>query len=178
MPDTATTSDPAAPDAGAIVHFLSAVHQALDLPAPRRGRDQLRYLKLLDQRAHLARASIGRLISNPHNDALDYTSEGDHILHKLADLPPDTYRSRPAEQLPAVPAIVRVAIQPANVRPAVDPSPPATGNGLRPAPAGQLPQRIARVQAVNFRTGGRAGLESRRLPGNGPSARLWGTRRR
>ncbi len=100
MPDTATTSGPPAPERGAIVHFLSAVHQALDLPAPRRGRDQLRYLRLLDQRAHLARASIGRLISNPHNDALDYTSEGDHLLHKLADLPPDTYRSRPAEQLP------------------------------------------------------------------------------
>ena len=99
MSDTATTQGPSAPNGGAIAHFLSAVHQALDLPAPRRGSDQLPYLKLLDQRAHLARASIGRLISNPHSDALDYTSEGDHILHKLADLPPDTYRSRPAEQL-------------------------------------------------------------------------------
>ncbi len=99
MPDTATTQGPAAPNGGAIVHFLSAVHQALDLPAPRRASDQLPYLRLLDQRAHLARASIGRLISNPHSDALDYISEGDHILHKVADLPPDTYRSRPAEQL-------------------------------------------------------------------------------
>jgi hypothetical protein len=101
VPDTATPT-PAAPNGGAIVHFLSAVHQALDLPAPRRASDQLPYLKLLDQRAHLARASIGRLISNPHSDALDYISEGDHILHKVADLPPDTYRSRPAEQLPPV----------------------------------------------------------------------------
>ena len=83
-----------------ITHFLSAVHQALDLPAPLRGKDQLRYLKLLDQRARLARAGIVRLISNPHADALDYTSEGDHLRHVLADLPPDSYRHDPAERLP------------------------------------------------------------------------------
>ncbi len=98
MPDTATTPGPAPPNGGAIVHFLSAVHQALDLPAPHRGKDQLPYLTLLDQRARLARASIGRLISNPHADAPDYTSEGDHIRHQLADLPPDTYRHHPAQQ--------------------------------------------------------------------------------
>ena len=97
MPDT-TTPGPAAPDGGAIAHLLSAVHQALDLPAPHRGKDQLPYLKLLDQRARLARASIGRLISNPLSDVLDYASEGDHILHQLADLPPDTYRHHPAQR--------------------------------------------------------------------------------
>ena len=100
MPETATTPGPLPPGGGAIVHLLSAVHQALDLPAPRRASDQLPYLRLLDQRARLVRASIGRLISNPRSDAVDYTSEGDHILHKLADLPPDTYRHQPAEQLP------------------------------------------------------------------------------
>lgn len=98
MPNTATTPGPAPPNGGALLHFLSAVHQALDLPAPRRGKDQLPYLKLLDQRARLARASIGRLISNPRSDALGYTSEGDHILHQLADLPPDTYRHHPTQQ--------------------------------------------------------------------------------
>ena len=97
MPDT-TTPGPAAPDGGAIAHFLSAVYQALDLPAPRRAKDQLPYLTLLDQRARLARASIGRLISNPHADAVDYASEGDHLLHQLADLPPDTYRHHPTQQ--------------------------------------------------------------------------------
>ena len=60
MPDTATTQGPAAPNGGAIVHFLSAVHQALDLPAPRRASDRLPYLRLLDQRAiSLALASAG-----------------------------------------------------------------------------------------------------------------------
>lgn len=103
MPDTATTPGPLPPGGGAIVHLLSAVHQALDLPAPRRASDELPYLRLLDQRARLARASIGRLISNPRSDAVDYTSEGDHILHMLADLPPDTYRHQPAEQLPPYP---------------------------------------------------------------------------
>jgi hypothetical protein len=97
VPDT-TTPGPAAPDGGAIAHFLSAVHQALDLPAPHRGKDQLPYLQLLDQRARLARASIGRLISNLTSDALDYASEGDHIRHQLADLPPDTSQHHPAQQ--------------------------------------------------------------------------------
>ena len=99
MPDTADPPPPAAANR-AITHFLSAVHQALDLPAPLRGKDQLPYLKLLDQRARLARAGIGRLISNPHADTLDYTSEGDHLRHALADLPPDTYRHDPAEPWP------------------------------------------------------------------------------
>ena len=99
MPDTATTPPPAQANGGAITHFLSAVHQALDLPAPRRRKDQRPYLKLLNQRACLARGGIGRLISNPHADALDYASEGDHLRHALADLPPDTYRHHPAGHL-------------------------------------------------------------------------------
>jgi hypothetical protein len=98
VPDSADTPPPATANR-AITHFLSAVHQALDLPAPLRRKDQLPYLTLLDQRARLARAGIGRLISNPHADALDYTSEGDHLRHVLADLPPGTYRHDPAEQL-------------------------------------------------------------------------------
>jgi len=98
VPETATTPGPLPPGGAAIVHLLSAVHQALDLPAPRRASDQSPYLRLLDQRVRLARASIGRLISNPRSDAVDYTSEGDHILHQLADLPPGTYRHHPAQQ--------------------------------------------------------------------------------
>jgi hypothetical protein len=78
-------------DATAIRQFLSAVHQALDLPAPERARDQLAYLTALEQRVRMARASIGRLIAGPGSDALDYASEGDRILHQLADLPPRTY---------------------------------------------------------------------------------------
>ncbi|HYK71134.1 MAG TPA: hypothetical protein VEV45_24545 [Streptosporangiaceae bacterium] len=76
----------------AIRHFLSAVHEALDLPAPLRAHDRLPYLSLLEQRAGVAKASIGRLAASAHSDELDYTSEGDHILHQIADLPPDTYR--------------------------------------------------------------------------------------
>jgi hypothetical protein len=81
----------------AVRHLLAAVHQAIGLPAPRRTSDELPYLALLDQRARLARAAIGRLIANPGSGELDYISEGDHILHQIADLPPDTYRHRPGQ---------------------------------------------------------------------------------
>jgi hypothetical protein len=92
VPDTAATPAPAPapPDGTAIRHYLSAVHQALDFPLPERARDQLAYLTQLEHRARLACASISRLIGDPRSDALDYTSEGDHILHQLADLPPRT----------------------------------------------------------------------------------------
>jgi hypothetical protein len=99
VPDTAETPPPPAAANRAITQFLSAVHQALDLPAPLRRRDRRSYLKLLDQRVRLARAGICRLITNPHADAVDYTSEGDHLRHMLADLLPDTYRHDPAERL-------------------------------------------------------------------------------
>jgi len=79
----------------AIRHLLSAVNQALDLPPPSRPHDRLPYLTLLERRAGVARASIGRLIASQHGDELDYTSEGDHILHQIADMPPDTYRHSP-----------------------------------------------------------------------------------
>jgi hypothetical protein len=79
----------------AIRHFLRAVHQAIGLPDPRRVSDELPYFRLLDQRARLARAAIGRLMANPGSCELDFISEGDHILHQIADLPPDTYRHRP-----------------------------------------------------------------------------------
>ena len=84
----------------AIRHFLSAVHQALDLPPPRHPHDRLPYLSLLEQRAGVAKASIGRLVASQHSDELDYTSEGDHILHQIADLPPDTYRHAPGHGCP------------------------------------------------------------------------------
>ena len=87
----------------AIQHYLSAVYQALDLPAPHHSHDRLPYLSLLEQRAGLARASIGRLVANRYADELDYTSEGDHILHQIADLPPDTYRHSPARRCPGKP---------------------------------------------------------------------------
>ena len=87
----------------AIQHYLSAVYQALDLPAPHHSHDRLPYLSLLEQRAGLARASIGRLVGVPVRDELDYTSEGDHILHQIADLPPDTYRHSPARGCPGIP---------------------------------------------------------------------------
>jgi hypothetical protein len=97
VPDTPEPT-PAPPDDTAIRRFLSAVHQALDLPAPVRFWDRLAYLTLLERRARLACASIGRLIGDPRSDALDYASEGDHLLHQLADLPAHTYRHHPKEQ--------------------------------------------------------------------------------
>lgn len=80
-------------DDSAIRHLLSALHQALDLSALGQVRDELAYLRSLEQRARIAVASIGRLIGDPRCDALDYMSEGDHILHQLADLPPTWYPS-------------------------------------------------------------------------------------
>jgi hypothetical protein len=91
VPDTAAQPARGPPDATAIRQFLSAVHQALDLPAPERARDQPAYHTALEQRVRLARASIGRLIAGPGSNALDYASEGDHILDQLADLPPCAY---------------------------------------------------------------------------------------
>ena len=61
----------APPDGTAIRRFLSAVHQALDLPAPARLRDRLAYLTLFERRARLACTSIGRLIADLGSDALE-----------------------------------------------------------------------------------------------------------
>lgn len=92
MSGSAAPSVPAPPDGAAMRYFLGAVQQALTLPAPDRARDQIRFLRLLEQRAAVALASIGRLLSDPLSEPLDFTSEGDHILHQLADLQPATYR--------------------------------------------------------------------------------------
>jgi len=72
----------------AIRHLLSALHQALDLSGAGQVRDELAGLRVLEARARIALASIARLIGDPDSDGLDYMSEGDHILHQLADLPP------------------------------------------------------------------------------------------
>jgi hypothetical protein len=79
----------------AMRHLLAAVHQALSLPAPLRQSDQLPHLLLLEQRAGIAAASIGRLLTDPQSGELDFISEGDHILHQIADLPPDSYHHQP-----------------------------------------------------------------------------------
>jgi hypothetical protein len=92
VPDTATP--PAPPDAAAVRHFLSAVHDALHVPVPAWPVHQRRYLKLLERRAVVACASIMRLLADPTSTALDYTSEGDHIRHSIGDMPTDTYRHR------------------------------------------------------------------------------------
>jgi hypothetical protein len=76
----------------AIRHLLSAVHQALDLPAPLHTWGKLPYLKLLGRRAFIAQVSIGGIFCRGDSDELDFVSEGDHILHQLAELPPSTYR--------------------------------------------------------------------------------------
>jgi hypothetical protein len=79
----------------AVRHLLTAVQQALSLPQPRRPSDRVPYLALLEQRASVAAASIGRLLANPASGELDLLSEGDHILHQIADLPPGGYRHQP-----------------------------------------------------------------------------------
>jgi hypothetical protein len=85
------------PDDGAVRRFLSALLQALDLPLPDRSRDRLAYLTLLERHARLACASIDRLLADPRADALDYASEGDHLLHQVADLPAYDYKHHPKE---------------------------------------------------------------------------------
>jgi hypothetical protein len=79
----------------AMRHLLVAVHQALSLPAPQRHSDEQPYLVLLEQRTGIAVASIGRLLADPQSGELDFLSEGDHILHQIADLPPDSYHHQP-----------------------------------------------------------------------------------
>jgi hypothetical protein len=71
----------------AIRHLLTALHQALDLSGTGQVRDELASLRLLEARTRIAEASIARLIGDPDSDGLDYMSEGDHILHQLADMP-------------------------------------------------------------------------------------------
>lgn len=79
----------------AVRHLLAAVQQALSLPQPHRQVDRVPYLALLEQRANVAAASIGRLLANQRSGELDFLSEGDHILHQIADLPPGDYRHQP-----------------------------------------------------------------------------------
>jgi len=71
------------------------VHEALDIRAPALALHQLRYLRLLERRAVVARASISRILADPRTGPPDYTSEDDHIHQSIADLAPDTYRHRP-----------------------------------------------------------------------------------
>lgn len=96
MSDPAVPPAPAPPDGAAVRLFLSAVHEALELPLPAWSVHQLRYLRLSERRAFVARASIGRLLADARSSAPDYTSEGDHIRQAIADMPTDTYRHRAA----------------------------------------------------------------------------------
>jgi hypothetical protein len=89
---------PEPPTGASIGHFLHAAAQALTLPEPRRGSDRLPYLTLLEQRSRVVLASLGRLLANPDTEASDFMSEGDHVLHQIADLPPATYRHRRSAQ--------------------------------------------------------------------------------
>jgi hypothetical protein len=101
--DTASPPAPAPPDGAAVRHFLSAVHEALQIPVAAWPVHQRRYLKLLERRAVVARASIGRLLADPRSGALDYSSEGDHIRQTIGDMPPDTYRHRTAQAAQSTP---------------------------------------------------------------------------
>jgi hypothetical protein len=94
LPDAAASQAPVPPDGIAVRHFLAAVHEALLIPRPAWPVYRRRYLELLERRAVVARASIGRLLADPGSNALDYTSEGDHIRQAIADMPPDTRRHR------------------------------------------------------------------------------------
>ena len=96
MSDPAASPAPAPPDITSVRHLLSAVHEALQIPVPAWPVHQRRYLKLLESRAVVARASLGRLLADPRSGGLDYTSEGDHIRLTIGDMPPDTYRHRTA----------------------------------------------------------------------------------
>lgn len=92
MPESEGARGSGGAGCSAIRHLLGAVQQALSLPVPRRQSDRQPYLVLLEQRVSVAAASIGRLLADPRSGELDYLSEGDHILHQIADLPPSGYR--------------------------------------------------------------------------------------
>ncbi|HEY2315280.1 MAG TPA: hypothetical protein VGH96_16850, partial [Streptosporangiaceae bacterium] len=62
--DPAVPPAPTPPDGAAVRLFLSAVHEALELPLPAWSVHQLRYLRLSERRAFAARASIGRLLAD------------------------------------------------------------------------------------------------------------------
>lgn len=96
MFDTAT--QPPGQDRDAVRHLLSAVLQAVDVPAPGRACDAWHYLRLMERRVVAARTSIARLVADPDSNADDYMSEGDHILHCIADLPSPTYRQSPPKR--------------------------------------------------------------------------------
>ncbi len=89
---------PGAPCYAAVRHFLAAVQQALSLPATHRHGDRLPHLTQLEQRAGVAAASIDRLLADPASGELDFFSEGDHILHQIADLPPHSHRQQPDQR--------------------------------------------------------------------------------
>jgi hypothetical protein len=95
--DFAREPAPAASNCSAVQHLLAAVRQAISLPAPLRHSDRLPYLVLLERRARAAAASIDRLLADPRSSDLDFLSEGDHILHQIADMLPLSYRHQPEE---------------------------------------------------------------------------------
>jgi hypothetical protein len=97
VPDNGRARGEGDPHCAAVRHLLAAVQQALSLPAPRQQADRMPYLALLEQRATVAAASVGRLLADLGSGELDYFSEGDHILHQLADLPPSSYRHTPEQ---------------------------------------------------------------------------------
>jgi hypothetical protein len=87
-------AQPCCPSAGRCGDPASPVSRAPGTrpPAARPRLGKLPYLKLLEERAFIARVSVGRIVRNADSDELDYISEGDHILSQLAELPPSTYR--------------------------------------------------------------------------------------
>jgi hypothetical protein len=92
--DVTAAPTTARPDGAAIRHFLSALHEALQIPVPAGPFYQRRYLRLLELRTVVARASIGRLLADPGSNNLDYTSESDHIRQVIADMPVHMYPHR------------------------------------------------------------------------------------
>ena len=88
-----STPEPHQLNEASIRRLLSAVHEALAVEIPARGRQRVECLQLLRHRARIAQASIGRLISHAGSDELDYDSEADHILQQLASLPGRSPRS-------------------------------------------------------------------------------------
>jgi hypothetical protein len=85
--DSVSAPKPHQLNEASIRRLLAAVHEALNVAIPARGRQRVAYLLLLRHRARIAQASIGRLISHAGSDELDFDSEADHIRQQPASLP-------------------------------------------------------------------------------------------
>ena len=82
----ATADDP--PGSTAQRELLRAIGDALSLPPGANTIDDVRRLRLLDERAKLVTATVGRILRDPESDD-DAISDARTLRDAVADYPPD-----------------------------------------------------------------------------------------